>query len=71
MSIIASAKLGTRLLRVLAYSSSLGSCSFVEDLPEAMSAHWVALFAEQSGSRPSKVHRCPVMTISGAHNFDL
>ena len=43
MSIIASAKLGARLLRVSACGSSSGSCSFAEDLPEARLVHGVAL----------------------------
>ena len=46
MSIIASAKLGARLLRVSACGSSV---LLVEDLLEARSVHRVALLAEQRG----------------------
>ena len=46
MSIIASAKLGARLLRVSACS---GSVLLAEDLPEARSVHGVALLAERRG----------------------
>ena len=46
MSTIASAKLGARLLRVSACS---GSVLLAEDLPEARSAHGVALLAEWRG----------------------
>ena len=48
MSIIASAKLGARLLRVLACGSSL-PVLLVEDLLEARSVHGVALLAEWRG----------------------
>ena len=52
MSIISSAKLGARLLRVSACSGFWDPVLLAEDLPEARSAHRVALHAEQRGVVP-------------------
>ena len=49
MSIIASAKLGARLLRVLVGVVLQDPVLLVDDLPEAKSAHRVALLAEWRG----------------------
>ena len=49
MSIIASAKLGARLLRVSAWGVLQDPVLLVEDLPEARLVHGVALLAEWRG----------------------
>ena len=49
MSIIASAKLGTRLLRVSACGGSSDPVLLAEDLLEARLVHGVALLAERRG----------------------